>query len=272
MDKYGLRVTNPLENVYHMEDVWGAYSTLVVGQRRALLVDTGTGVCDLASEVKELTSLPLTVVNTHGHCDHIGGNYQFERVLLSPEEKLPAEIGVSDSVKRRVLALIPPETLPECFDEAGFMSNTLDNAEPLYTDAVFELGGERVSVVELRNHTEGSVGFLCENKRLLLTGDAAAPFIYLFFPESCSLTRHAEILRELARDARFERMLCSHSGQLMEKRQLDLFIQCAENAKTGRSVKFTDPIFPEFLGRKHVEMPEADVLDCAAIIFNPDKL
>ena len=47
---------------------------LVAGQERCLLIDTGWGVGDLPALVASLSSLPLTVVNTHGHPDHISGN------------------------------------------------------------------------------------------------------------------------------------------------------------------------------------------------------
>lgn len=263
---------NLIQNVYHIQDAWGVYSTLVVGNKKALLVDTGTGMCNLANAVKKITSLPLIVVNTHGHCDHIGGNYQFEQVMLSPLERRSAELGVSGRARRRMLECMLPEAIPECFDETTYMTNSLNNTLPLSSNEVFELGGERVSIVELHNHTEGSVGFLCENKHLLLTGDAVAPFMYLFFPESCSLARHIEILSGLKKDERFNRMLCSHSGELIEKQSLDLFIKCAENAKTGRSVRFTDPIFQQYRGRKHVEISDIAHAACAVIVFNPDKL
>ncbi len=53
---------------------------LVVGTRRALLIDTGCGprhAAEILSAVRELTSLPLTVVNTHAHWDHFFGNAFF---------------------------------------------------------------------------------------------------------------------------------------------------------------------------------------------------
>src|SRR5882762_5898038 len=49
-------------------------SYLIIGSEKALLFDTGMGLDSIQSVVKELTSLPITVVNSHTHFDHIGGN------------------------------------------------------------------------------------------------------------------------------------------------------------------------------------------------------
>jgi len=54
-----------------------AISYLVIGKKRAIIIDTGTGIGDLKQVVSELTDLPVSVVNTHTHWDHIGNNYQF---------------------------------------------------------------------------------------------------------------------------------------------------------------------------------------------------
>src|SRR4030042_60966 len=59
---------------------------LVEGSDSAMLIDNGLGTADLASFVKTLTSKPLIVVITHGHPDHAGSNYQFEKVYIHPAD------------------------------------------------------------------------------------------------------------------------------------------------------------------------------------------
>lgn len=54
-------------------------SFLVEGEREALLVDSGTGEADLRKAVSTITGKPVTVVNTHSHWDHVGGNELFRR-------------------------------------------------------------------------------------------------------------------------------------------------------------------------------------------------
>ena len=53
---------------------------LVLGLERALVVDTGAGprqATEIYDEVRRLTRLPITVVNTHGHYERFFGNDVF---------------------------------------------------------------------------------------------------------------------------------------------------------------------------------------------------
>ncbi len=78
---------------------------LIEGNDSSLLVDTGLGVADLASFVKKLTSKPLIVVNTHGHPDHAGANYQFEKVYVYPADFINNQVacvkGILDGTLER---------------------------------------------------------------------------------------------------------------------------------------------------------------------------
>jgi hypothetical protein len=56
-------------------------SYLITGADRALLFDTGNGMGDIKAIVEQLTDKPITVLNSHTHFDHIGGNYQFDDIL-----------------------------------------------------------------------------------------------------------------------------------------------------------------------------------------------
>ena len=55
----------------------------MLGQDQAALIDTGMGIGSLLSIVRSITSLPLVVVNTHGHPDHAGGNVEFSHVFFT---------------------------------------------------------------------------------------------------------------------------------------------------------------------------------------------
>ncbi len=53
------------------------HSYLLIGKTYALLIDTGLGIGNIKKEVDLLTDLPVKVVTTHVHWDHIGGHSLF---------------------------------------------------------------------------------------------------------------------------------------------------------------------------------------------------
>ncbi|MEN9701240.1 MAG: hypothetical protein RIR55_555, partial [Bacteroidota bacterium] len=52
---------------YNFEE---AISYLILGNNKALLFDTGIGVDSISLVVKQLTKLPILVINSHSHYDH----------------------------------------------------------------------------------------------------------------------------------------------------------------------------------------------------------
>lgn len=78
---------------------------LILGTERAVLVDTLSGPSqgrELAAGVREVTGLPVVVVNTHGHFDHCFGNAAVRDAL-----------GVSDFYAHPSVAAGLRETGPE---------------------------------------------------------------------------------------------------------------------------------------------------------------
>ena len=58
------------DQLYQIKDKLGVLSTLVIGNNKALLFDTGYGICSLKEEVKKLTDKELIVINSHGQTMH----------------------------------------------------------------------------------------------------------------------------------------------------------------------------------------------------------
>ena len=51
-----------------------------------MLIDTGSGVLPLRPIIEFLTDKPVFVINTHGHPDHVGSNYEFDEVWISEKD------------------------------------------------------------------------------------------------------------------------------------------------------------------------------------------
>ncbi|MCD8028457.1 MAG: MBL fold metallo-hydrolase [Erysipelotrichaceae bacterium] len=79
-----MKVYKILDNVYVFEDITKCCSNVIIGDKKALVFDTGTGVENLYDEIKNITDLDLIVINSHGHFDHIGGNYLFDSIYIHP--------------------------------------------------------------------------------------------------------------------------------------------------------------------------------------------
>ena len=74
-------------NTYRIDEKGLVNTYLLIGERKALLIDSGVGVGDLLSTVKELTSLPVTLALTHRHCDHAGGVNFFKTYYVHQDDK-----------------------------------------------------------------------------------------------------------------------------------------------------------------------------------------
>src|SRR6266446_5821166 len=66
--------------IYEPHQFEETISYLIVGDKQALLFDTGMGISDLRKVTAALTRLPIVVLNSHTHNDHVGGNWQFETI------------------------------------------------------------------------------------------------------------------------------------------------------------------------------------------------
>ena len=127
----------------------GEYCYLIEGTERALLFDTATGIGRLRPFVEQLTDKPLTVLNSHGHGDHAGGNYEFEEVYIHPADQDAAVSAARHNGEQQVKAE----------QEAGLAGAPLQDTKylPLKEGDTFDLGGRVLEIVETPGHTPGSV-------------------------------------------------------------------------------------------------------------------
>ena len=156
--------------IYLMDEAHEATGYLVVGQEKACVIDTMNGCSDLGSAVRELTDRPVTVINTHGHPDHIFGNIYFDRAYLHPKDLPLAAVFTGD-----------PEFERFCEEKRRRMPPFSDVRE----GDVFDLGGRHLEVYELPGHTPGGIVLLLPEERILFTGDSVNHHLWMQL-EGCS--------------------------------------------------------------------------------------
>lgn len=168
----------------------GNYSYLLVGRARALLFDAGTGSRDIVPVVRSLTALPVTVIPSHLHFDHVGALGRFERTALLdlPELRARADGGRLTLQRYEFLGfgddLPPPRFAVDEWWADG---------------ARIDLGGRSVQVLATPGHTLSSVSLLDREHRLLLAGDFLYPGpLYAFVP-GASRARYLATTRQLLR-------------------------------------------------------------------------
>jgi len=145
---------------------------LIVGDEKALLIDTGTGVFDLPMLLKTLTDKPVQVVLTHGHPDHAGAIGWFDEVYAHPDDFEMAQRLSYEG--RRIYAKSILRMNPNAPITADYTVRFEKQPKllPLFEGETIDLGGRHVMVFETPGHTPGGLSFLDVRERICITGDA----------------------------------------------------------------------------------------------------
>jgi glyoxylase-like metal-dependent hydrolase (beta-lactamase superfamily II) len=121
---------------------------LIFGRDRALLVDTGAGPVDTAAFVEKLIAkrgkLPLLVVHSHGHGDHIEGDKGF--------------------------AGLPDVTLVPAAVDAEQKAFHIENQQ-----GSIDLGDRIIDVIAIPGHQAAHLAYYDRKTGILLTGDHLYP-------------------------------------------------------------------------------------------------
>ena len=180
----------------------GNYSYLIVGANRAVLFDAGSGLRDIVPVVRSLTSLPVTVIPSHLHFDHVGALGRFDETALLDVPALRALIRDSQ------LQLLRYEFL-------GFADRL---ARPRFrvdewwsADSFIDLGGRQLRVLATPGHTPSSVSLYDASRGELFAGDFIYPGeLYVFLPGASRSAYHATTARLLATIDPMTRIFAAH--------------------------------------------------------------
>jgi glyoxylase-like metal-dependent hydrolase (beta-lactamase superfamily II) len=205
----------------------GVKMYLLAGSEKGVLIDSGYGAFNLAELVRTVYSGPVTILNTHGHLDHIGGNRFFPSYL--PKEDMDLYHRNSDPAFLKAQKVY-------VFPGAEVQAIDFDR---------IDLGGRVLEIIPTPGHTRGSVSILDAQHKALFVGDTFN-FIstWLGTEDSTSVTEYKASLDRLISIAKkygINDFYSGHAFGALHTRTLEDYHHCCEIIlESDRQYKWVD--------------------------------
>ncbi|MFS0671767.1 MBL fold metallo-hydrolase [Ornithinibacillus sp. 179-J 7C1 HS] len=168
----------------HWEKV---HSFLLIGTERAALIDTGLGIDNIKRITDQLTDLPIVVITTHVHADHIGGHGLYETIIVHHLEEdwlLNGIKGLPLEQIRKDIGRDITKPTPREFDPNTYKPFTGKPTALVSDGDIIDLGDRLISIFHTPGHSPGHICILDNDREYLFTGDLLytdTP-IYAFYP------------------------------------------------------------------------------------------
>ena len=223
--------------IYEPHQFEEVISYLVLGTQRALLFDTGMGISNIKAVVEGLTGLPVSVVNSHTHNDHVGDNWRFTDVYGMPTDF--TRTNAKGSTVDAQAELAPGQlcgTLPPGFDAKSYRTRAFHISHWLEDGDKIDLGDRTLEIISTPGHTPDSICLLDRRNGLLFTGDTfyLGP-IYLYRPET-DLDAYVLSVKRLAElTPRLQLLLPAHNVPVAAPDYLPRVLAAIQQVRHGQS-------------------------------------
>ena len=150
---------------------------MIVGSMEAVVIDTGMEEGRLVPKLREYTDLPLTLLVTHAHGDHMAHADEFENVYVSA-----ADFPFIETAMERL-------GITKKYDTSTF--------KRLEDGQILKFGDINIEVINLPGHSAGSVVFYDKVRNLMFSGDAFGSgwSVFMQVPGSTSVSVYRDSLR-----------------------------------------------------------------------------
>jgi glyoxylase-like metal-dependent hydrolase (beta-lactamase superfamily II) len=227
--------------IYEPHQFEEVISYLILGERVALLFDTGMGIASIRGVVVHLTKLPVTVLNSHTHFDHTGGNAEFTNVegteILNEDTAYTRENAKGQSnayscdalAPERICGALPAGVSPEAYAVRPWkISRYVHDSERI------DLGGRELEILFTPGHTPDSLALLDRKNGLLFTGDTFYPGpVYLFAPETDFAAYARSVAKLAALEPQLRLLLPAHNVPVAEPLFLTRLQQAVKKVQQG---------------------------------------
>ena len=220
---------------YNFEEV---ISYLILGKSKALLFDTGIGVDSISLVVKQLTKLPILVLNSHTHFDHIGGNYEFKNILAlntSYTLKHSKEGWDHDSIKDEVTkSSLCLQRLPG-FDTSHYYIHPFKISQFVKDGDELELGERKLKIIAVPGHTMDAIALFDKTNGYIWTGDTFYEGPIYLFADGTDLIAYKKSIAILAKMApQVKKVFPSHNNPISQPVRLVELKNNFHSMETGK--------------------------------------
>ena len=223
--------------IYEPKQAEEVISYLIVGEKRAILFDTGMGIGDIKRVSTSLSKLPITVLNSHTHVDHVGDNWEFSDVAgMSTEFTDKNARGSRADAQAEIDKENLCADLPAGFDAAKYSTRPWKITERIHDGSRFDLGGRTIEVIATPGHTPDAIALLDRTNGLLFTGDSYYPGpIYLYRPETDYVAYSKSIARIAALATKLKLLLPAHNVPVADPRVLPQVRDAWQQVRAGKA-------------------------------------
>jgi glyoxylase-like metal-dependent hydrolase (beta-lactamase superfamily II) len=212
-------------------------SYLIVGHDKAILFDTGMGISDIKQAVNYLTRVPVIVLNSHTHDDHVGSNWQFDTVLGMDTDF--TRTNAKGSREDAQAEIAPGEIcgeLPKNFDAKSYATKPWKISQYVHDAEKVDLGGRTLEVIATPGHTPDAISLLDRANGLLFTGDTYYPAtIWLYRPETDFDAYAASIQRLAAVAPQIRIVLGAHNIPIAKPSVLPQLVEAFAQVRAGKA-------------------------------------
>jgi len=152
---------------------------LIIGTKKAAIIDTGLGTGNLKQIIESITNLPIVVLHSHGHIDHVGADTLFTKIYLNSKDynlidnshdfkaateqrmnfievNLKDKLNVYEDIKAHIVKI------------AEVNYKNIDDGD------IVDLGGIQLEAISTPGHTLGSISYVNKKDHIAFTGDGIA--------------------------------------------------------------------------------------------------
>ncbi|NDQ57228.1 MAG: MBL fold metallo-hydrolase [Acidipila sp.] len=229
------RVAPGVFAIYEPHQFEEVISFVILGEKRATLFDTGLGIGDIKRVVLSLTSLPVVVLNSHTHNDHVGGNWEFSEIYGMDTDF--TRINAKGSSVDAQAELTPDSIcghLLAGFDAKSYSTRPFHITRSIHDGDTVDLGGRVLEVLAAPGHTPDAICLLDRKNGLLFTGDSfyAGP-IWLYRPETDLDAYLHSVDRIAAMAPQLHLLLPSHNVPVDDPSQLPKLVAAIKKVRAG---------------------------------------